>query len=206
MKILIAILVVLSGLTAIPTVAVEPVIPEFDPDQPKTWEKLIASEKKQIEKRMDELAEKLIEIAGNPEAPGEKRRQAILALGRLSNEKSRNFLITNIALFIPKKFITGDLDRVLEHPCIYALRLNQAGPGLSLNAIACMDKIAQTPDLNKEEAFALLRALHGLLGQRHLWPVLEIRRETAFNNERRENIERFMGLVGYQRKPQNSNK
>ena len=81
-----------------------------------TWEASI----KRANENLSEIADALISVAKDGKQAPPIRRKAILLLGRLASDESHAFLISNVSLHIPKR-ISGDLDAMLETPCMYAL-------------------------------------------------------------------------------------
>jgi hypothetical protein len=89
----------------------------LDLSEPGSWDLAVKNEHERARK----IAEKLISIAQDKQRPNDDRRRAINLLARLGNDKSLEFLVANIDIYIPLEKIKGDEDEIRQRPCTYAL-------------------------------------------------------------------------------------
>ena len=120
-RVFVVVLAVLVGGFFLVTGAEEPAPrkkpPPFDPKKPASWEKAV----RQRAGELDKVAGALIKVAKDKTRSKDDRRKAITLLGEIGNKRCISFLVANMRMELPLKFIVTDTDRIRQRPCTYAL-------------------------------------------------------------------------------------
>jgi len=98
----------------------EPAGSRIDLSKPETWKAAVAREKEDLK----EVAGALISVAKDEKRPGKERFDAIQLLGEIGNEKSLEFLIENVGMFVEgvRMYSVSDKGMLQNRACYYALR------------------------------------------------------------------------------------
>jgi hypothetical protein len=86
--------------------------------RPEEWSGMV----EKAESNQQRLARELINSGGDANLDAERRRGAILLLGKIPRKECTEFLVKNIALTLPSREPgVLEADRMLRTPCLYAL-------------------------------------------------------------------------------------
>ncbi len=120
-------------------------LPGFDPKKPDSWTASVDRTRGELR----QTAKALEAVALDPKRPDDDRRQAILALGKIGNWESLEFLVNHVELNIP----TGTIKEagVPGNVCYYVL-LNQGTRWRerNLNIIGAILEALDTPRTETE--------------------------------------------------------
>lgn len=76
---------------------------------------------KEIEERRSDIIDSLILIIENNKVKREERRSAIFLLGKIKDDKSINYLLEHIEVYLSKGSTLSDDEQAQEYPFIYIL-------------------------------------------------------------------------------------
>ncbi len=111
-------------------------LPGFDSSRPESW----TTSLDKMEAQLRQTTKALIAVALDGKRPAEERRKAILALGRIDNQASLEFLAAHVALRILMEWRTYDDDRLKETPCYYVLLSNYCKPTIISAILSALDQ------------------------------------------------------------------
>ncbi len=151
----------------------------IDPANPDTWEASVAAARRNL----DSVVNALISIAKDEKRSDEDRRNAIFLLGGMETKESLAFLIDNIGLYLPLRWVKGDEDMLKGKPCQYAMFMG--GSWKTAQAImTSLDKEKSKPELGR-----LGFILRTKLGSKFARAVIDEELSRYLTPQRKKNLE-----------------
>ena len=121
----------------------------FDSRNPDTWQTSID----QPHAHLSEIFKALSEMALDEKRSDNDRSEAVFAIAKIDNQKSLDFLVANISLYIPFRVSKLSDDQAKDWPCEYLLlkrSRDSGGRGRNLNIVGTILDSLDKPKTKRE--------------------------------------------------------